>query len=305
MTSFINSSRFGAAEDEGGFPTSPPVSDMVAWYRSSDGVTVNGSGKVTDWSDISGNGYHLVSANTTALTVEPDRLNGYQSVEYGGGDYMKRLTTPSISDPCTVIVLAGSSLVATGFAEEHVLVDSNNSATKNTVVYMRHNSGQGEPTFRMYAGTRLDDNPRTNLLGKWWIYGAYFANNGTDSEGTLNGVNEMGPGNAGTAGGLLGINVGCDSSGSAGQTWKGPIMEVMVWSRALTDEEYERAITYLFQRYFTGFLEPPVDPADPDLPTEADCQAQSSECHLRYYSWLDVGGQYYCQCGDLPDVGAL
>lgn len=47
-------------------PFVPPAGSLQAWYRSDTGVTVS-AGNASQWNDISGNNYHLLSATPTIL----------------------------------------------------------------------------------------------------------------------------------------------------------------------------------------------------------------------------------------------
>ena len=63
----------------------PPVANgMVCWFDASNGVTANGSGAMSQWNDLSGNGHHATDAGGTKTLAE-NQLNGKSVAQFRGG----------------------------------------------------------------------------------------------------------------------------------------------------------------------------------------------------------------------------
>jgi Concanavalin A-like lectin/glucanases superfamily/Fibronectin type III domain len=80
------------------WPAPVVASGLQAWYRADEGVVADGSGNVSQWSDLSGSGYHVYQAQTA---LEPQLIsnvmNGNPVMQFGasGGQI---LTTPVVED---------------------------------------------------------------------------------------------------------------------------------------------------------------------------------------------------------------
>ena len=73
----------------------PPVSGYQVWFDASDAASITeSSGVVTQWSDKSGHGYHLIQP-TTGLAPTRISTNGYTAIQFDGVDnYMTNAIMP-------------------------------------------------------------------------------------------------------------------------------------------------------------------------------------------------------------------
>ena len=105
MTNFFGPGSFG-----GGFnkPTFSPLSlpNLVVWYQASaDTVTVDGSNKVSQWRDRSGNGYHLAQATGANQPVfsATGGPNSQPELQFDGTNHwMANTSFPDFADVATI-----------------------------------------------------------------------------------------------------------------------------------------------------------------------------------------------------------
>jgi len=68
-------------------PTNPPTDGLVFWFRSSEGVTRDPSGRVSQWANLASGG--LYPAEQADPAKQPGWLdglfNGYPGIWFGGG----------------------------------------------------------------------------------------------------------------------------------------------------------------------------------------------------------------------------
>lgn len=87
--------------------TSPPTNDMVFWFKSDAGVSVDGSNRVTLWADQGPHGYDVASVNTqgnpSANTFwpvfTPNVLNGLPALSFLATQYLQKNFAPAINLP--------------------------------------------------------------------------------------------------------------------------------------------------------------------------------------------------------------
>ncbi len=71
-----------------------PVSGMAAWWKSSEGIAVSNN-RLTNWSDLSGNGNHLASVGNASPYNNLASLKGIPAATFLGNEWM---TTAAFSD---------------------------------------------------------------------------------------------------------------------------------------------------------------------------------------------------------------
>lgn len=242
-------------------PTDPPTSGMVAWYRAQDGITLTDGG-ITQWNDISGNGYHLIQDNISALrrpTIATAFLNGLDVAAFNGStQFVYRTLTPAVSIPFTIMTLFRNEYTYPTFygATGRSVCDSN---TVNSAIIHATRPGSGSVFTRAWSGTHQDIYTNAaNPENLWSIVEVLF--NNASSSAWHSGLQTLTGVNLGTNGGLTGFRIGVNGGGTAGQSWQGKVAEVMIWNRALTAEERTKKVAYLVHRYNPGTYPAPTSP---------------------------------------------
>ncbi len=234
-------------------PTDPVFDDVYAWYKGNTGVQSGGlpaaDGDPVDlWRDVSGNNRHLdrVSGPGNPIFNTSDPLNGNPTVQFnndaiiwdasGSGDF------GTLSQPNTIIVVGKVESLAGDY-----LFDSSSGAGRNALF-----AGQSSnlDDWQAFAGSVLEGPPIT--LDEFQIHQVVF--DGTDSRYFLNRLlaAEGDVGSQSLAGLVLGGRF------SVSQLLDGEIAEVLVFDRALGDDELAEARDYLRAKYAIDPVPEPV-----------------------------------------------
>ena len=102
----------GSSQVAAGGPWTPASLALTAWFDAADAATITSSaGKVSQWADKSGNGYHLTQATDSLRPVTGTRtLNGLNVVDFTA-DILAR-TGLTIGSPVTVALVGALDTVA-------------------------------------------------------------------------------------------------------------------------------------------------------------------------------------------------
>ena len=241
-------------------PSTPPVGDMVAWYRAQEGITLTAGG-ITQWNDISGNGHHLIQDGLASRrpTISTAFLNGEDVAAFDGQtQFVYNASTPALELPFTILALYRSEYTfpsvygATGRA----VYDSN---TVDTAMLHQTRPASGSVFTRARSATNRDVYTNaSNPENSWEMVEVHF--NGATSNAWHNGVQTLTNVDFGANGGLTGFRIGVNGGGTSGQSWLGKIAEVMIWQRALTTEERNKYVAYVVHRYNPDLYDPPASP---------------------------------------------
>lgn len=206
-------------------PSSPPVTDYIAWYDMSS-VDISGM----TWNDLSGNGYHATLYGSPSIAA----------VSGGGATLISSALTGSTGEsaqfPIAVAYGPTYSLftVSRWNGANHQRIYTN--ASNPTWLSGHHGSGAGVA----YHGGWV--NTDTDWFGTDWVINAdqnyfYRPNGSTAAQGT------SGSGDNPSGGGGLGINL------KAGETSDWATVEVIAYDRTLTSGEIASVESYLADKY--------------------------------------------------------
>lgn len=122
--------RYGNKILDYSVPSSPiPTGTLNSWFMADAGVTKNGSNRISQWDDQSGNGNHLVQATgaNQPLYDSSQQLNGYDAV-YLDGDigFAEYMTGSTSIDYNSTIFLVGTIEYDGGPHDDYSLISSNN-----------------------------------------------------------------------------------------------------------------------------------------------------------------------------------
>jgi hypothetical protein len=226
--------------------TSPPTSGLVLQLEASTGITLDGSGGVSSWSDQSGNGHNATQGTAgNRPTVAANVLNGYPVVHFAGST-AQYLSLPNLLSGDTqaealVVVRAttasgnNSGLWYFGTTGGNwyplasgILYDSFGSNAQQT---------EGAPTPNITQFHVYDVSSQTGLWQSW-IDGVPLYQDATNTV-------------AFTSAPLLGQN-------GSGYGFYGDIAEILVYNHALSASDRQSASTYLAQKY--AFISAPAAP---------------------------------------------
>jgi len=202
------------------------VSTIYVWYRSDIGVAKDGSNRVSQWDDLTGNGYHLCQVNAANMLLwEENQINGYPSlrIDSGANDWLK-YDCPNLSQPYTIFC-----------------VIQHNASTQNTRLLARHLYTVGGKTGA-YIGGYINWTSSISL-SSFRAYAMLY--NADNSEQWIDFRSGDVQGDQTATGGLTTITIG--------STWETceqfQIAEYIVYNDELSELDRDKIIRYLMKRY--------------------------------------------------------
>lgn len=224
------------------------ISSCLFYYEADQGVTLDGSNKVSQWNDLSGNGSHLTQS-TAGLRpgYTLSSINGLPSVNLvaGSGNVMNATTTLFAAQPHTLVVVAKSSstqpLAYSGIVALGSGAGGGNTSsigTDNTRKLWFGGAGDGTPTYFVpTTGT-------TYILVKTTDGRLTAGNINNVSQGVVKQLVTFVPSPLTAA--LFGqYSVGTDSG-----NWN--VVSVAAFTRELTPAEINSLCTYYNTKYALG-----------------------------------------------------
>jgi hypothetical protein len=221
--------------------STPPVSGYTAWYDASDATSITlSAGAVSQWNDKSGNGYNLTQSTSARQPSTGTRtLNGRNVLAFNGtSDYLVRNSTPVLTQPNTVFVVAASDTVN---AQQVVFDDGGSSGQSGGAVYISNDN-----KFHIYALGSVEVG-NTNANTNPHCFSAVF--NGTSSTLFVDGTQSGSSGDAGSQS-MTGFSVG-DFQDGFGWYWGGVVAEVVVYHSLLSDAQRQSVESYLRAKWGT------------------------------------------------------
>lgn len=203
------------------------VTGLEAWFRFNTGI-VDAAGAVSQWTDQSGKGRHLLQA--TGASQPAKQTDG--SILFDGTDDFMQCNAFTLNQPMTVYLLARQVT----WTSNDYFFDGNTGAS----VLLFQKNGGASPTISIFAGTIVADNGNL-AVGSYGAICAIF--NGASSSLQVNNTAET-TGNAGAqnAGGFtLSANAAGSSSGNI------QCKEVIIYSTAHSATQRSQLIGYLSQ----------------------------------------------------------
>ncbi len=237
-----------------------PICSPMLWLRADSTLTKDGSNRVSQWNDVSGNNKHATQAITTNQPVwMPNVFNGKPALWFDGvnGNYFLENTTQTpvatAGSARTYFVVAKADCNAQGY-KGGTLFSNRRTSQASTAEFSDNGSGGV-----YYANNLCCTHPSTNtpfakgqqiFTGTWRTSGT-----GTNIDFWMNGIaTTTSNGNFVIDNGGAGYAVGDRRDGTTGQDWQGYIAEIIVYSRAVSDAEKLATETYLKNKYNTTYL---------------------------------------------------
>lgn len=242
------------------------------WLDAADmGTLTQSGGFVSQWNDKSGHGRHVIQpASVNQPSTGVATINGKNALRFDGTTDFLYLTAPFVYAAGAATVFAvhkanssnGMGLVAEGNTGSAIpvasIVGSGTVAGKfddvrtffrndaNTVVHqVEHNASvfNGDPAISVIRDTGSDVR----------VYANGLADNSKPytRSGTLT---------------LNSFSVGAVRRNTVSGYFNGDVAEIIIYTRALTDEEINRVGRYLAEKWATGWIETPVFVSAANIP---------------------------------------
>lgn len=216
----------------------PPVAGYVAWYDASDTGSITASGgRVSQWNDLSGNGWHLTqgTAGLQPLTGSVS-VNGLNAIAFGyfsasGAD--NAMDSPAgltISQPNTTFLV--------------VRLDANGNGFMIDGLSGRQILGTTNPNYAIYAGSFVSSSAADTTGAHVWS--ANF--NGASSELFIDGASNA-TGDASTGNYTAGLRVGRASTDNVPAS--GRVCEIIFYSSLLGTTNRQSVEAYLKAKWGT------------------------------------------------------
>ena len=240
-----------------------PVCSPSLWLRADSTLTKDASNKVSVWNDVSGNNKNATQA--TALnqpTWMPNVFNGKPAIFFDGanGNYFLENTTQTpvatAGSARTYFIVAKADCNASGYKGGNIFSNSRTSPA-STAEFTDNGSGG-----IYYAGNLVSagnhpsvavpfaDGQQKIFTGTWRTAGT-----GNNIDFWMNGIaSTTSAGNFVSDNGAAGYAVGDRRDGTANNDFQGYIAEIIVYSRAVSDDERQYTENYLKNKYNNKFI---------------------------------------------------
>lgn len=229
------------------------VSGLEAWWDASDSTTITlNSGNVSQWSDKSGKGNHLVQVNAIAqpaYSTSTNTINSRNTITFSSGVHRLILSTFNVSLPTILCVWRMRSGYALGASNAPVIFDTYNNTSDRHAHGFIENSSSNLGYARSSSAAANRASTTSASFGTTYISTCEALATGHNI--WLNGV----AGTSATAGtnGLLGISVGNlrgnPSPVAPNYNFDGQICEILVFSSSLTTSQRKSAEKWLALRW--------------------------------------------------------
>jgi hypothetical protein len=208
----------------------------VAWYDAADTntITKDGSNRVSQWRDKSGNNRHVSQSTDSKKPLSGTRtMNGLSGLDFFDRAQFLAISSNMVSQPLAAIAVAQFDA-----AGQDLTVFDGYSTTR-CMMRLRNTNKLG-----VYAGSAYVDGATTS--NETVIASAEF--NGASSKIRKNGGTAA-TGNPGTGGLSAGLTIGGIPGGSSSYGMDGLICELVFVSGSLTDTERQKIEGYLAHKW--------------------------------------------------------
>lgn len=222
------------------------IANLAAWYDASVATSITIQTGVQQWSDLSGNGRHLVqniTNNQPAYTT--GAINGKPVVDFDGTNDSLRTAGFTLNQPFTYfMVFKVDSSTISGTPR---LLDAGGSGVRSGEFFLNFAND-----MRFFSGASLV--PPAMTAGSYLTYALYEATfNGTQSRFRATAGNVDSTGNAGTNNGSR-LTLAADSNATPGSPANISVAEVLIYNSVPTSSEASKVRAYLGNKYNVTYL---------------------------------------------------
>jgi hypothetical protein len=233
-----------------GAPTELP--GCVLWLDAADlsSITKDGSNKVSQWSDKSGNAKHAVQATgADQPTYSAAGFGGFPCIDWGNGEApARRLVTPNVTyGPFTIFIVATAIVGTTGYPYVHNIYSGGPDSE-----YFIHGGVAGRPQISLGRGVTVSNRDYDDFSdGRRHIVTRYFGGLNSNNSARLDGL--QGPvanrvsNNPGTATATGPMYIG--NANLAVAPHRGVTAEFIVFDRMLSEGEMVQVEQYLSRKW--------------------------------------------------------
>ncbi len=230
-----------------------PLTSLAVWLKQDAGVMTNDATEIVSWSDQSGNGAHATSGlSGTRPTLVANQINGASVARFDGTN--------------DALLIYGGDPNATA-AEVYVVIQAAQAYPDQSRGFWQMNNTSTSMTYYPRTdGTLTDDFGSVNAhdlgapikrIDQFRLYnassqaGSWIARlDGVNQFSTTDNQFQFNPSNMSLYGHSLGMGYGNDHQGSIGASYfAGDIAEVMIFNKALSDDERHAVENYLMVKY--------------------------------------------------------
>jgi hypothetical protein len=234
------------------WPTPTVASGLEGWYRADLGMAIDGSNKVSQWTDLSGHGSHLLQSNSTKKPAwSATAFNAEPVVSFDGGDQL--LTTgnsvyESTGNDVTIIAVMAPASTQAYFSTllDHGYATGDASNLYGGFILQQNYAIHNRYRMCWGAGSQISQSPDANVSNRVQVL--TIVKDGTASRSYLDGALQ----DTATVPSALvvpgaSLSLGSKANGDSGFT--GQVAEVLIYNRALTTTEREAIEAALAARY--------------------------------------------------------
>jgi hypothetical protein len=230
-----------------------PLDGLALWLRADSGVSTNSAGAVTSWADGSPN-FNTVSQTdgTKAPALIANAINGKPALQFdGANDFLEAPASSSlaITGDLTTLFVVNIDDYVTYRAIWAKTAGPGGNLPAPTDYYLLPSTGIPRAFHGATGGFNSVDGTSPLPMGAFSVAGWELA--GTTLTHYLDGA-ENGSGETPSAGGDAGESLRIGTRGDNFTKLKGSLAELVIYNRALTDDERAQVTSYLQSKYGLG-----------------------------------------------------
>lgn len=238
-------------------PALPITTGLKGFYVASYGVTLNGSNKVIQWDDLSGQNNHLLPVSTPTLTISANEFGTEVAANFAAGTDILRTASDFVgltgSDKLTIFVVKKYSVVPNGQCVMMYALTDNTIIPDGFAMYQSAASGTPYDRFEAKGNVGMNEGAVNASTGAH-IY-SIVANKSNPAatevviklDKTTTGTGS-GSNNAATNYGSYKLTVGV-SSGLSLAHFIGKIGCIAIYTGALSGADVDSITDYLMAKY--------------------------------------------------------
>lgn len=254
------------------------ITGLIGWWDATRGVTKDGSDRVSQWNDISGNAQHVIQGtggSQPLWTAAASGTNSNPHLYFDGTRRMAASAIGSVAQPRTQFVVANTTANPGG--TQAIMMDGNGASNRSAIGWTTTTN------LRAFAGTSLNGTPAA-AYNSTAVYSVVF--NGASSQFWQNGVSVT----TGDAGSQAYTGTVFGSASGATNFLTGNICEGLVYNSALSASDRQAVEAYLTAKWLTTpiYTNTALTSSALKGPTSEDLISVFNSSSARYW-WFQFG----------------
>lgn len=231
-------------------PSGPPVSGYSAWWDATQITGVSDGEGVSEWADLSGNGYNWTQADTGYQPIyynvtESQLVNGHPAVWFYPADQNCFDNTGPTYGAAQTVFLVGSGFTGT----DAYLTGSSNSYSHGPAIIFGYTAGELQYYAELSSGTAADEQTFGTVNASTFA-ACWSQTDGSNLSGYLNNgtaVFSVTPHNANS--GVVNEYLGTSVQSGSGNYASGAICEMIIYPSQLTATQIASVMSYLTSKW--------------------------------------------------------